>query len=249
MSLQRKTPRSALRKGGRAAAGAGGGGRRKISFAAVPEEDEGDEDAGDDEEEEEEDPIEDPDLTAPTSSAEVHNPVSCSERVAQPCSTLFGIRLHSAHRQSYKHAVVTLPISIREPLCSLPHVVCYLSRRKLRQRADPNPVAGGQAEAPMPPSQPHLDAPAADRHRCLAAHTHNALPCCCAGPYACYRCCEASHDLMYQMNGWVVSASGVSVQPECGPVARDPQIDTHQSQPVLPDDVKREDVSTPASAG
>ena len=49
------------------AAGAGGG-RRKISFAAVPEEDDEDEEAG---EQEEEDPIEDPDLAAPASSAEV----------------------------------------------------------------------------------------------------------------------------------------------------------------------------------
>ncbi len=63
---QRKTPRSALRKGDRGAAGAGGG-RRKISFAAVPEEDEEDEEAGD---EEDADPIEDPDLAAPASSAE-----------------------------------------------------------------------------------------------------------------------------------------------------------------------------------
>ena len=81
--MQRKTPRSALRKGG--AGGGAAGGRRKISFAeATDEADEEGQDDDEDGEPEDEDPIEDPDLAAPTSSAEVRVP-SGSPLLNEPC--------------------------------------------------------------------------------------------------------------------------------------------------------------------
>ncbi len=68
-AAQRKTPRSALRKGG--VGGGTAGGRRKISFAEAPDEADEEGQDNDEMEPEDEDPIEDPDLAAPTSSAEV----------------------------------------------------------------------------------------------------------------------------------------------------------------------------------
>ena len=180
--VQRKTPRSAMRRGGQG--GGAGGGRRKISFAEAP--DEGNEDGQDDEEvePEDEDPIEDPDLVAPTSSAEVTvrpsaalNPCkhqdlrphvrlrpSCGIAHVLPgcgaCQLPCGPRLRARHAS--RLLLPTVP-------CTTVHVSspcrggCH--RRRLRRQSDPTAAAGGQAADAERHWRPHPAASAAAPRR------------------------------------------------------------------------------------